>query len=254
VTVPGTDFVPMRRQAVTNRAKGATPGNFLWITVRLPVLVHLHQASSSAAGDPAPRPRSVSSVCIGTTAGLRRGNGNRAGAAHRNRVQPKSLKPDREERGMATEFILGARASCSDGPCGEVIRTILGPAAKTVTHLVIQPGHHAEDGRLVPVGFVEPGAGEIRLPCSLAEFGRLDPAEDIEMVEGLDYGGGYGPGAVTGYGNVGSMGVGASASGRASAWAWAITGRVSPGPMSQKVRAKPPAMSASTPSTARSAG
>jgi hypothetical protein len=115
---------------------------------------------------------------------------------------------------MATEFILGARASCSDGPCGEVIRTILDPAARTVTHLVIQPGHHAEDGRLVPVGFVEPGAGEIRLRCSLAEFGRLDPAEDIEMVEGLDYGGGYGPDAVTGYGNVGSMGVGASASGR----------------------------------------
>jgi hypothetical protein len=114
---------------------------------------------------------------------------------------------------MATEFTLGARASCSDGPCGEVIRIILDPAAKTVTHLAIEPRHHAEDGRLVPVGLVEPGAGEIRLRCSLAEFGGLDPAEDIEMVEGLDYAGGYGPDAVLGYGDVGSMGAGASASG-----------------------------------------
>jgi hypothetical protein len=114
---------------------------------------------------------------------------------------------------MATEFTLGARANCSDGQCGEVMRIILDPSAKTVTHLVIQPRHHAEDGRLVPVGLVEPGAGEIRLRCSLAEFGGLDPAEDIEMVEGLDYAGGYGPDAVLGYGDVGSMGAGASASG-----------------------------------------
>jgi sporulation protein YlmC with PRC-barrel domain len=115
---------------------------------------------------------------------------------------------------MATEFTLGARANCSDGQCGEVMRIILDPSAKTVTHLVIQPRHHAEDGRLVPVGLVEPGAGEIRLRCSLAEFGGLDPAEDIEMVEGLDYAGGYGPDAVLGYGDVGSMGAGASASGQ----------------------------------------
>ena len=60
VTVASTDFVPMR-QAVTNRAKGTTPGNSLWLTVRLPVLVHLHQVSSSVAGDPALAPGSVSS-------------------------------------------------------------------------------------------------------------------------------------------------------------------------------------------------
>ena len=33
------------------------------------------------------------------------------------------------------EFTLGARASCSDGFCGVVSRTILDPAARTVTHL-----------------------------------------------------------------------------------------------------------------------
>jgi hypothetical protein len=106
---------------------------------------------------------------------------------------------------MATEFTMGARASCSDGPCGEVIRTIIDPVARTVTHLVIQPGRHAEDGR--------PGAGEIRLRCSLADFERLDAAEEIDLVTGVDYAGGYGPDAVGGYGDVGSMGVGGSASG-----------------------------------------
>ena len=114
---------------------------------------------------------------------------------------------------MATEFTLGAKASCSDGSCGEVIRTILDPATRTVTHLVIEPRHHPENGRLVPVELVEAGAGEIRLRCSLAEFDNLAPAEEIELVEGIDYGGGYGPDAVVGYGDVGSMGVGASSSG-----------------------------------------
>jgi hypothetical protein len=117
-------------------------------------------------------------------------------------------------RAMATEFTLGAEASCSDGPCGQVIRTILNPATRTVTHLVIEPRHHPESGRLVPVELVEAGVGEIRLSCSLAEFDTLEPAERIDLVEGIDYGGGYGaPEAVMGYGDVGAMGGGVSASG-----------------------------------------
>lgn len=42
---------------------------------------------------------------------------------------------------MATEFILGATVRGSDGVCGEVVRAILDPAARTVTHLVIEPRH-----------------------------------------------------------------------------------------------------------------
>ena len=113
---------------------------------------------------------------------------------------------------MATEFILGARASCSDGLCGEVVRTILDPGTKTVTHLVIEPRHRKADGRLVPVELVEAGAGEIRLRCSIAEFDRLEASEEIEPAEGLDYGGGYGPDAVMGFGEGGvsasGMGIG----------------------------------------------
>jgi hypothetical protein len=116
--------------------------------------------------------------------------------------------PAVSNRAVATEFTLGAEASCSDGSCGQVIRTILNPAARTVTHLVIEPRHHPEDGRLVPVELVEAGAGEIRLRCSLAEFETLEPAEEIEIVEGIDYGGSVAPEVVMGYGEFGGMGLG----------------------------------------------
>jgi hypothetical protein len=112
-----------------------------------------------------------------------------------------------------TEYTLGAAASCTDGACGVVSRTILDPAAGTVTHLVIVPRHHHGEGRLVPVGLVEAAAGQVRVRCSLAEFARLDPAEDVEVADD-GYGGGYGQAAaVQGYGGVGGFGAGGSATG-----------------------------------------
>jgi sporulation protein YlmC with PRC-barrel domain len=114
----------------------------------------------------------------------------------------------------ATEFTIGAKASCSDGFCGEVTRMIIDPAAHTVTHLVIEPKHRHQYGRLVPLELVDTATGEIRLRCTIAEFDRLDAAEDVELAEGVGYGGGYGPAeSVQGYGGTGSMGVGGSASG-----------------------------------------
>jgi len=113
-----------------------------------------------------------------------------------------------------TEFTLGTRASCSDGFCGEVIRTILDPDTRTVTHLVIEPKHRQMDGRLVPLDLVDATGGEIRLQCSLAEFEQLEPAEEVDLAEGVDYGGGYGQaGAVQGYGNVRGKRVGGPSSG-----------------------------------------
>ena len=89
------------------------------------------------------------------------------------------------------KFMMGARATCTGGFCGVVRRTIINPAARTVTHLVIEPEHHHHTGgRLVPVELVEEAAEEIRLRCTLSEFGRLDPAEEVTVVEG-DYGGGH---------------------------------------------------------------
>jgi sporulation protein YlmC with PRC-barrel domain len=102
-----------------------------------------------------------------------------------------------------TEFTLGAKATCTDGFCGVVRRTIVDPAARTVTHLVIEPGHHHHTGsRLVPVELAEEAAGEIRLQCTLDEFGRLDLAEKVDVASG-----GYGQAnPVRGHGHAG-MGV-----------------------------------------------
>jgi sporulation protein YlmC with PRC-barrel domain len=83
-----------------------------------------------------------------------------------------------------TEFAMGAKASCVDGLCGEVSRMIIDPATEAVTHLVIEPKHRRESGRLVPLDLVDTTAGEIRLRCTLDEFGRLEAAEEIELVEG----------------------------------------------------------------------
>ena len=76
------------------------------------------------------------------------------------------------------EFTLGARASCPDGFCGVVSGTIVDPAARAVTHLVIEPENGAV-ARLVPIDLVEGTADDVRLRCALDEFGRLDPAEKV---------------------------------------------------------------------------
>ena len=82
----------------------------------------------------------------------------------------------------AAEFVIGASASCSDGYCGEVSRMILDPADRTVTHLVIEPKHRGEPGRLVPVELASTVGGEVRLGCTLAEFSRLEAADETEFV------------------------------------------------------------------------
>lgn len=82
-----------------------------------------------------------------------------------------------------TQFPLGTRVSCSDGPCGEVRRLIINPVGRTVTHLVIEPRHRREPGRLVPVDLVDTVTGAITLRCTVSEFGRLDPAEETELLE-----------------------------------------------------------------------
>jgi len=88
-----------------------------------------------------------------------------------------------------TEFAMGAKASCVDGLCGEVTRMIIDPAARAVTHLVVEPKHGQAPGRLVPLDLVDTTTGEIRLRCTRAEFDKLDRAEESDVVEGTDSGG-----------------------------------------------------------------
>jgi sporulation protein YlmC with PRC-barrel domain len=82
-----------------------------------------------------------------------------------------------------TQFTIGAEAYCSDGECGDVRRFIIDPATQTVTHLVIEPKHGNEPGRLVPVDLIDSTTGGIRLRCTIAEFGHLEHADETDMVE-----------------------------------------------------------------------
>jgi sporulation protein YlmC with PRC-barrel domain len=96
-----------------------------------------------------------------------------------------------------TEFAMGAEARCADGPAGQVTRVIIDPATETVTHLVIEPKNWlGTAGRLVPLDLVDATADGIRLRCTVEEFGRLEAAEETEVVDGFVGGmalGGLGP-------------------------------------------------------------
>jgi sporulation protein YlmC with PRC-barrel domain len=100
-----------------------------------------------------------------------------------------------------TQFTIGTEASGSDGAVGRLIRVIVDPTVEEVTHLVIEPEHRPDLGRLVPLDLVEFGgggsAGGIRLRCSKAEFENLDPAEDTQIIPATDGYGGYGPGQIS---------------------------------------------------------
>jgi sporulation protein YlmC with PRC-barrel domain len=88
---------------------------------------------------------------------------------------------------------MGAEASCADGPGGKVTRVIIDPATGTVTHLVIEPKNWlGAAGRLVPLELVEATGDGIRLRCTVEEFGRLEAAEETEVLDGVAGGLGLG--------------------------------------------------------------
>jgi sporulation protein YlmC with PRC-barrel domain len=95
-----------------------------------------------------------------------------------------------------TQFTIGAEASCTDGICGEVIRVVVDPVARVVTHLVVEPKHRRGLGRLVPLDLVDTTTGEVRLRCTLAAFEDLDLAEETQFLPGSGGYAEYGPGQV----------------------------------------------------------
>lgn len=94
----------------------------------------------------------------------------------------------------STEFIIGSSVSCSDGPCGELTRVVVDPAARTVTHLVVKPQRRGGTSRLVPVRLAGTGTGTIQLRCTTSQFGGLQEAEETRIVPGAlgDLGDGQG--------------------------------------------------------------
>jgi len=115
-----------------------------------------------------------------------------------------------------TPFIIGTEARCSDGVCGEVSRVVVDPVAQAVTHLVVEPKHRQGLGRLVPLDLIDATADSIRLRCTLAEFDKLDLAEQTQFLPGSRSFAQYGPGqasswpyyGLAGTGMAGGMGIG----------------------------------------------
>ena len=92
-----------------------------------------------------------------------------------------------------TPFTIGTEARCSDGLCGEVSRVVVDPVTRTLTHVVVEPKGREGLGRLVPLDLVDAMPGEVTLRCTVAEFEKLDSAEDTQFVPGSGGYAEYGP-------------------------------------------------------------
>jgi sporulation protein YlmC with PRC-barrel domain len=115
-------------------------------------------------------------------------------------------------------FNIGTEVGCEDGVCGVMSRVVVDPIARVVTHLVVEPTHRRGRGRLVPVDLVDNAKSGITLSCAMAEFEKLDNAEETEFLGGTSGYARYGPGealfwphyglAMGGLNGMGRMGVG----------------------------------------------
>ncbi len=83
-----------------------------------------------------------------------------------------------------TEFTIGNEVSCSDGVCGDLRRVVVDPVARTLTHLVVEPKHGREKGRLVPVALASSTGQGVLLACTRPEFENLEEAEETQLLPG----------------------------------------------------------------------
>ena len=89
--------------------------------------------------------------------------------------------------GEGETFTIGGHVDATDGRCGSLIRVIVDPTTESLTHLAVQPGHHAERARLVPADLVAGVEDQvIRLSCTAKQFEQLDAAENIELLSSAD--------------------------------------------------------------------
>ena len=108
------------------------------------------------------------------------------------------------------QFVIGAEVRCDDAVCGEVVRVVVDPVARAVTHLVVEAKHRRGLGRLVPVEMVDTSGEGLRLQCSAEGFERLEHAEETHFLPGTAGEWGYGSGQVLSwpyFGLAGGMGM-----------------------------------------------
>lgn len=91
----------------------------------------------------------------------------------------------------ATLLTIGSAVTCQDGPGGVLRKLVVDPLAGTVTHLVVQLHHEEAGGRLVPVGLLSTGTSDLRLTCTAADLGLMEPAQDERFLPGTPQWWGY---------------------------------------------------------------
>jgi sporulation protein YlmC with PRC-barrel domain len=91
----------------------------------------------------------------------------------------------------ATEFIIGSEVACSDGVCGHLRRVVVDPVARSITHLVVEPGPWGGAGHLVPVARVTSAGKKILLGCARSEYDALEAADETRLLPGPSGGWGY---------------------------------------------------------------
>ncbi len=69
---------------------------------------------------------------------------------------------------------------------------VVDPVARALTHLVVEPKHGRERGRLVPINLATPTTDGVSLACTTAEFEKLDEAEVTQFIPGGNRRFGYG--------------------------------------------------------------
>ena len=79
-------------------------------------------------------------------------------------------------------IVIGATASCTDGPCGQVRCVVVDPVARDVTHIVVQTKHRMGLGRLVPLDLLDAAGDQITFTCDSAAFMELEVAEQIQFM------------------------------------------------------------------------
>jgi hypothetical protein len=94
------------------------------------------------------------------------------------------------------QFTIGTGVSCRNGPVGRLSRVIVDPVAEKVTHLVVEPRHRGDLGRLVPLDLVDGTAGEVLLHCTRAEFEQLEHALETRLKPATSGYDGYGGGGI----------------------------------------------------------
>jgi sporulation protein YlmC with PRC-barrel domain len=81
-------------------------------------------------------------------------------------------------------FTVGVSVQCKDGECGNLIRIVIDPVARSMTHVMVEPKHRQGLGRLVPLSLVQSSNGEVVLDCTMAEFEQLAIAEETDFLPG----------------------------------------------------------------------